>query len=88
MVIHLLPRVRVKIKCITICKVLRTVPGTSSNSSLKVKTEEQMLLIQCHQCSKQVQGAKGKKRKVPNPAWGIREVFLEGMILYQRDEGD
>lgn len=47
-----------------------------------------MLLMQCHQCSKQVQGAKDKKRMVPNPAWGIREVFLEGMILYQRDERD
>lgn len=75
---HLLPSVYMKMKHV-ICKVLRTIPGTSSNSSLKVETDKQMLLMQrvLFLAYGSLQGTKSKERKVPNPAWGIREASLE-----------
>ena len=42
---HLLPSLHREIKCVIICKVLRAVPGTSSNFCLKVETHEQMLSL-------------------------------------------
>lgn len=88
---HLLPGAYMKMKHIIICKVLRTVPGTSSNSNLKAETDKQMLLMQhvLFLAYGSLQDTKSKERRVPNPAGGIREASLEGMMWNQsREEGN
>ena len=76
-----LPWVHRKVKYCTVYKVLRTVPGTSSSSRLKVETEGQMLLLQHILCSApggcKVLGEK-KTGCLTQPAASVKSALGEG----------